>query len=113
MAVSAGEVVYEVSLRVQVAIAAAYLDWLRIHVRHMLGLPGFLGATLYAIDPGTLADDDCLGWCVHYRLRDRAALDSYLREHAPRLRAEGLARFGTRFSGERRILRALEDWSNG
>ena len=27
-------------------------------------------------------------------MRDRGALDDYLREHAPRLRAEGLERFG-------------------
>ena len=109
MAVNADEVVYEVSLRVQRAIAAEYLAWLREHVERMLTLPGFNGATLYAIDVEPVADDECIGWCVHYRLRDRAALESYLSEHAPRMRAEGIARFGTRFRGERRILHALGD----
>jgi hypothetical protein len=41
-------------------------------------------------------------------LRDRAALDDYLREHAPRMRAEGIARFGDRFRAERRVLVPLE-----
>ena len=33
-------------------------------------------------------------------LRDAAALDDYLREHAPRLRAEGIARFGDGFRAD-------------
>ena len=102
-----GEVVYEVSLRVQRAIAADYLAWLRIHVEQVLALPGFLDATLYAIDADAGADDDCIGWCVQYRLGDRAALERYFREYAPQMRAEGLARFGTRFRAERRILHAI------
>lgn len=109
MAVGDGEVVYEVSLRVQRAIAADYLAWLRIHVGQMLALPGFVDATLYAIDVDAGADDEWIDWCVHYRLCDRTALDSYLREHAPRIRAEGLARFGTNFRAERRILHVLVD----
>ena len=109
MAVGDGAVVYEVSVRVQRAIAAEYLDWLRIHVRQMLALPGFIDATLYAIDADVVADDEWIGWCVQYRLRDRAALDNYLREHAPRMRAEGVARFGAHFRAERRILHVLGD----
>jgi dipeptidyl aminopeptidase/acylaminoacyl peptidase len=64
---------------------------------------------LYAIDVDNVADDDSIGWCVHYRLRDRAALESYLREYAPQMRAEGIARFGTQFRAERRILHMLSD----
>ena len=109
MAVNDREVVYEVTLRVQRAIAPDYLAWLRGHIGQMLALPGFLGATLYAIDVDNVADDDSIGWCVHYRLRDRAALESYLREYAPQMRAEGIARFGTQFRAERRILHMLSD----
>jgi Domain of unknown function (DUF4286) len=42
---------------------------------------------------------------VQYTLVDAAALDGYLREHAPRLRADGVARFGDGFRAHRRILR--------
>jgi hypothetical protein len=42
---------------------------------------------------------------VQYALVDLTALDGYLREHAPRLRAEGVARFGDRVRAQRRILR--------
>lgn len=44
------------------------------------------------------------GLCVCYRLRDRAALDGYLRDYAGRLRADGQARFGGRFRAGRRVL---------
>jgi hypothetical protein len=41
---------------------------------------------------------------VRYELKDRAALDRYLAEFAPRMRAEALARFGDRFRATRRIV---------
>ena len=107
MAVSDEELIYEVSLRVERAIAHVYLPWLHAHVAQMLALPGFLGATLYAIDHDAVDDADRVGWCVHYRLRDRAALEIYLRDHAPQMREEGMARFGPRFRAQRRILRVL------
>jgi len=97
-------VIYEVTLHARAEIADAYLAWLREHVAAMLALQGFEGAELHALD-GAPADER--GWCVRYRLSDRAALDAYLRDHAPRMRAEGIARFGDAFRAERRILTPL------
>jgi hypothetical protein len=100
-----GELVYEVNLEVAATIAPAYREWLQAHVREMTALPGFLGASLYEV--GEPHADGALSLCVQYRLRDAAALDAYLREHAPRMRADGVARFGDRFRATRRILRPL------
>lgn len=94
-------VIYEVTLHVRVEIADAYLAWLREHIVEMTALPGFEGAELHALDAAS--GSEC-AWCVRYRLRDRAALDDYLRDHAPRMRAEGIARFGAAFRAERRVL---------
>lgn len=95
-------VTYEVNLQVDEAIAAEYHAWLRAHVDELLALPGFVDAAMYAVrepvEPGRI------GFCVHYRLRDAAALEDYLREHAPRMREAGVARFGNRFSATRRVL---------
>jgi hypothetical protein len=41
---------------------------------------------------------------VQYTLRGRDDFDAYLREHAPRMRAKGVARFGDRFRASRRLL---------
>ena len=70
----------------------------------MLVLPGFLDARMADVldrppAPGRVV------LCVHYRLRDVAALQAYFDQHAARLREDGLARFGVRFSASRRVLR--------
>lgn len=98
-------VVYEVSVDVDAAIGEAYLRWLRPHVAEILALPGFTGADVYeVVDP---AEPSRLRVCMQYRLTDEAALAAYLREHAPRLRADGVTRFGERMHATRRVMRPL------
>jgi len=97
-------IVYEVNLEIEAGIATEYRRWLDTHVATILTLPGFTGARiLEVLDPALPSARIAL--CVQYTLVDAAALDGYLREHAPRLRAEGAARFGDRFRAQRRILR--------
>ena len=101
-----GEVIYEVNLDVDQAIAGDYRAWLGTHVREILALPGFVSAQVFdvaePVAPGRSA------WCVHYRLRDADALADYLRDHAPRMREEGLRRFGGQFHASRRVLHAAD-----
>lgn len=93
---------YEVELDIAASVADAYARWLDAHVREMRGFPGFLEAEILdrrepAADPGRVAR------CVRYRLVDQAALDAYLHDHAPRMRAEGIARFGDQVRASRRV----------
>lgn len=104
MSATASAIVYEVNVDLDIAIEHEYRAWLDAHVREILALPGFTGARVFDVfepkpDAGRIA------LCVQYALRDAAALDDYLREHAPRLRADGVARFGDRFRAHRRVLR--------
>lgn len=99
-------VIYEVSLRIVPALAAEYDDWLRHHVADMLDLPGFLGAEILTPEA---AADGAVQRIVQYRLRDRSALDAYLHDHAPRMRAIGARRFGDQVTAERRILEPASD----
>ena len=102
-------VIYEVNLRVQRRIEVEYRAWFDAHVREMVALPGFLGAEVEEVsDPAPAADEFVL--CSRYRLDSMASLQTYLREHAPRLRADGLARFGGNFRAERRVLSALTSY---
>ena len=101
-------IVYEVNLAVDAAIAGEYHGWLRAHMREIVALRGFVSAELFAVrEP--IPGPDQRAWCVQYRLRDETALADYLRDHAPRLRADGLARFGGRFTATRRILEVEPD----
>ena len=102
-------IVYEVNLFVREGIAAAYREWLDAHVREIVALPGFTGADVFERrEPAPAAGEIVL--CTQYRLRDAQALEDYLREHAPRLRADGIARFGDGFRAERRVLASLANY---
>ena len=94
-------IVYEVNLFVRPEAAVEFRAWLDGHVREIVALPGFLGAELFERDEEEGTE---LALCVQYRLRDADALKAYFREHAPRMRADGVARFGERFRAERRVL---------
>jgi len=96
-------VIYEVNLAIDAAIAGEYRSWLDGHVEEILALPGFVDARiLEVLEPRPAADEVVL--CVQYTLRDRAALDAYLREHAARMRSDAIAHFGQRFRAQRRVL---------
>lgn len=96
------EVVYEVNLDVEAAIAPAFRVWLGQHVREMLALPGFVSAEILHDEPAP--DTEPRSWSVRYRLCDRLALQHYFEQHAAQMRADGLQRFGQRFTASRRIL---------
>lgn len=93
---------YEVTLDIDAAIGEDYLAWLRGHVDAMLALPGFVSASMWRVDEPVPSGR--LGLCVRYQLRDADALRDYLADHAPAMRAEGLARFGAAVLASRRIL---------
>ena len=97
-------VIYEVNLLVRRAIEREYREWLAAHVQEILALPGFVRAEVFeVVEPAPAADEFAL--CTRYHLQDETALQDYFREHAPRLRADGLAQFGDNFRAERRVLR--------
>lgn len=101
-------VVYEVSLDLDASIAEAYRAWLDAHVREILALRGFIDARVSEVlDPA--AREGRVALCVQYTLHDAVALEDYLRDHAPRMRAEGQARFGGRFQAQRRVLRVVSE----
>lgn len=96
-------ILYAVELEMDAALREEYLAWLRTHVAEMLALTGFIDAEIMErreppAPPGRAVIT------VHYRLQDRAAFDRYLAEHAPRMRAAGLARFGDRVRAARQVL---------
>ena len=98
-------VIYEVTVHVRGDLADAYLAWLREHVAEVAALPGFEHAELHAVVDDSATEKS---WCVRYRLRDAAALDDYMRDHAPRMRADGVARFGDAMRAQRRVLATLD-----
>ena len=95
-----GPVTYEVNLVPEPSIEDDFDEWLDAHVVDMLRLPGFLTAVVRRAEDA----DGGIQRTVQYELRDREALDAYLRDHAARMRQHGIDRFGERFRASRRIL---------
>ena len=103
-------VVYEVNLEADADIAGPFDTWLRDHIADMLQFDGFRSAEILD-DPSAPAGR--IRRIVQYRLSSREALDDYLATHAPRMRAQGVARFGNRFTAERRVLPHREEFVRG
>jgi hypothetical protein len=103
-------VVYQVTLRVDRDVADEYGAWLGSHMREVAAIEGFEGASWLEpearLDPG---EADSVVWVLQYRLRDRSALDRYLREDASRMREAGTRRFGGRFSATREVFLVRDD----
>jgi hypothetical protein len=69
------------------ATALEWIAWLEVeHVADVIAA-GALGGQVVRLDGDPVRCE------VRYRFADRAAFEAYEREHAPRLREEGLGRF--------------------
>lgn len=104
----ATEVIYEVECRLDPSIVEAFDAWLPEHVRQVLACEGFTGAEIQA--PTEAAPGQAVVRRTQYRLKDQAALERYLEQDAPRLRAQA-AGFGDKATFTRRVLspRAVAD----
>lgn len=98
--------VYEVSIDIDVELAADYRAWLAQHVHELLTLPGFTSARVFEVEAET-ADPERVGLVVQYRLSSHEALVRYLADHAPAMRAKADAHFLGRYSAKRRVLNPL------
>ena len=95
----ASQVIYEVSLNLKsLETRAEVIGWLRgAHIIRVLQSKGFLAAELYDSEPNNQI-------VVRYTVSNKDDLDRYITELAPRLRAEGVERFGSNMIAERRIM---------
>lgn len=99
-------VVYEVNLIIKNEIFDAYYQWLVDHIKIMLTFDGFKEARIQRLNDQEENDNQKITVC--YTLESQAALDSYLTNHAPKMREEGIKNFGNQFSATRRIFEVLE-----
>lgn len=102
---SGPNVIYEVNLDVSPQVARDFEPWLQDHVRQMLALEGFRSASVFRVrDESEREESPRHRYTVQYLMEDQAALDRYLASDAPRMRQEGLQRFGQHLLASRRIL---------
>lgn len=102
-------IVYEVQLSIQSKIEADFRVWLNEHVQEMLQIDGFLKATIDEISEPVSENTELL--CRYY-LRSELDLFDYLELNAPRMRQDGIDRFGAQFKASRRIMKQIEAYEN-
>lgn len=93
-------ILYEVNLKIQKDIIADYDKWLHAHIAEILQIDGFEKASWWK---EVESKDEKVTYTIHYFLKDKTAMNSYLKNHAPRLRQEGIDKFGGKFEATRRI----------
>jgi hypothetical protein len=104
-------VLYEVNLEAEAGIEGPFDTWLRDHIADVLQFDGFLAAEI--LDDTSPAPAGRIRRTVQYRLRDQAALEAYLRDHAPRMQQQGVEKFGDRYAAARRVLSHREEFVKG
>ncbi len=98
--------IYEVTIEIDIELAAEYRSWLAAHVRELLALPGFVSAQVFEVE-AEVNDPERVGLVVQYRLRNHEALVRYLADHAPAMRAKADASFLGKYAAKRRVLNPL------
>lgn len=75
-------------------VAEEWIAWLRHEHLAEVCAAGALDAEVIRMDPPDSTPQETRVRCeVRYHFSSREAFDAYVRDHAPRLRAEGLQRF--------------------
>ncbi len=90
----AKQVIYEVNIEIAPDLAQAFAAWLKHHVDEMLEIKGFQRCIMSERDASDEASESKnTFFTCQYFLDSRISLDNYFRDHAPRMRADGLLRF--------------------
>ena len=96
-------VTYEITAAVRPELAPAYERYMREHhIPDLLATGCFRSASIASSAPGR--------YRIRYDAPDRATLDRYLAEHAPRLRADFAAHFPSGVEVSREEWDALQRW---
>lgn len=108
-------------------LTGAWPDWLLGHMKEIVNISGFIDARVFAVEPADGAATNGRGalfallacalaacdsppapltvdYCAQYKVQSREALQHYFDHHAATMRADGINRFGTKFSAHRRVL---------
>ncbi len=100
------KLVYEVAVTLGPGVdAGVFADWMRDH-----HIPGLLATRCFNAAEFTRDDASHTRFRTRYFAIDRPALERYLAEHAPRLRADFQRHFGEGSTVRREIWEVLEMW---
>jgi quinol monooxygenase YgiN len=104
-------VIFEVNLTFQKNIEKDFHAWLTGHIDDVLEIEGFISADWFETNSLPSSENhETSTWTVQYRMKNQAALDHYLENHAARLRQPAIDQFGTKFQAVRRVLKPIKSY---
>ena len=97
-------ITYEVTATVDASLIDAYERYMRDH-----HLPDVLATGCF--EAASFSRSEAGRYRIRYEVRDRATLDRYVAEHAPRLRADVEKHFPSGVTLGREVWDVLESWT--
>lgn len=100
--------IYNVTINVDESISQEWLNWIKPHIQEVLKTGRFISAKLTQV----LVEEEMGGvtYSVQYTAASRAHLDAYYEIDAPKLRNDGLAKFGDKMLAFRTELKVIEEF---
>jgi hypothetical protein len=98
--------IYEVTVEVDPGVVQEYLIWLKRHITDIVSEAGFDGAQTFETEAGHAG---MRSWVVHYYAADLSVIEHYIRDLAPRFRADAVNRFDGKVQVTRRNLIGVPD----
>lgn len=102
-------IIYEVNLKVSSEIYAAYMKWLKPHIKEMLDFEGFNKAVF--LKESNYDDPKFEHITVQYYVDHMDDLNYYLEHHSQKMREEGIRKFPEGFSATRRFFEISDEIS--
>jgi len=101
-------IIYNVTINIDESIHAEWLIWIKEHIPQVLATGKFEKATLTKV---LVEEDEGHTYSVQYRSYSRAALDSYYKEDAEKLKEEGMKKFADKMLAFRTELEIIDEYS--
>ncbi len=101
-------IIYNVTIKTEPAITADWINWMHTeHIPVMMETGLFSGYRFCRL----LEQDEAEGitFTVQYFCTDMEQYTTYIREHAPAMREQGLRRFGGKFIAFRTVMETLAE----
>lgn len=95
--------IYEVNIEIEPEIYTQYSEWIGPHAQEVIAHKGFQHVDIFE----TKSDVGKPLFVCHYWLDNQESLDAYLRDYAPKLRADADKKFGRKIKGVRRVLKKV------
>ncbi len=99
-------IIYEVNLTVKNEIKNRLKKWLKHHIKEILEINGILSATWF--ERLEEKESGRTLWTIHYFMKNINVYKNYIKNHAPRLREEGLRVLGGDSLSTRRVLKVYK-----